>query len=286
MSVGTVLGYYGSKVRAAARIIDLLPAHDAYVEPYCGSLAVLLAKPPGGRFETVNDLDGDLVTFWRILRERPQDLERVCAMTPHSREEYAACWPITEDVDDLERARRVWVKLAQGRGGQLRPTGWRYHEQPHGRSSSMPRTLSGYVGRFAAVADRLRHVSIECRPALEIIERYGRDTDTLLYVDPPYLGSTRSRTAYRYEMNAEPEHRELAGALRSCAAAVVLSGYHSPLYDELYDGWDVSEIEAFTGQSNGGVIDGQRTEVLWSNRPLGVTDDLFSEPTYPSDLRE
>jgi DNA adenine methylase len=274
MATPTVLGYYGSKARAAARIVSLLPDHDAYIEPFCGSLAVLLSKPPAGRFETVNDLDQDLMTFWRILRERPHDLERVCALTPHSRAEYAACWPIVGEVDDLERARRVWVKLAQGRGGQLRPTGWRYHEQPHGRSSSMPRTLSGYVGRFAEVAERLSSVSLECRPALEIIERYGRNVDTLLYVDPPYLGSTRSRTAYRHEMNKEAEHRELAGALRSCDAAVVLSGYHSPLYDELYDGWHVVEFSAFTGQANGGRDGGQRTEVLWSNRPLGGAGSL------------
>lgn len=267
---GTVLGYFGSKVRAAARIVDLLPEHDGYVEPFCGSLAVLLAKPPrAGRFETVNDLDQDLMTFWRVLRERPDDLERVCALTPHSRAEYAACWPITEDVDDLERARRVWVKLAQGRGGQLRPTGWRYHEQTHGRNSSMPRTLAAYVGRFAAVADRLRTVSLECRPALEVIERYGRDASTLLYVDPPYLMSTRSRTAYRHEMHTDDEHRELSKALAGVKGIVVLSGYHSPLYDELYDGWHVTELSAFTGQANGGRLGGDRVEVLWSNRPLG-----------------
>lgn len=277
MSVGTVMAYYGSKTRAAQRIIELLPAHDAYVEPFCGSLAVLMAKPPAGRFETVNDIDHDLMTFWRILRERPQDLERVCALTPHSRAEYQACWPIREAVDDLERARRVWVKLAQGRGGQLRPTGWRYHEKPHGRSSSMPGTLAGYVGRFAAVADRLRNVSLECRDAFEIIEKYGADANTLLYVDPPYLGSTRARTAYRHEMNQAAEHEVLADALRSCAAAVVLSGYHSPLYDRLYDGWEVAEFSAFTGQSNLGRDAGERVEVLWSNRTLG--GDTFSFDT-------
>lgn len=266
-----MLGYYGSKVRAAARIVDLLPDHQGYVEPFCGSLAVLLAKPPRpGRFETVNDLDQDLMTFWRVLREQPDDLERVCALTPHSRAEYAACWPITEPVDDLERARRVWVKLAQGRGGQLRPTGWRYHEQAHARTSSMPRTLIGYVSRFAAVAERLRHVSLECRPALDIVERYGKDPSTLLYVDPPYLMSTRSRTGYRHEMHAEEEHRDLAAALMQVRGPVVLSGYHSLLYDQLYDGWHVAEISAFTGQANGGRAGGDRVEVLWSNRPLGA----------------
>lgn len=270
MTVGTVMGYYGSKVRVAARIVDLLPEHDAYVEPFCGSMAVLMAKKPGGRLEVVNDLEQDLMTFWRVLRDRPADLERVCSLTPHSRAEYAACWPIVEDVDDLERARRVWVKLAQGRGGFLRTTGWRFHEQGHGRTSSMPRTLMGYTRRFEAVADRLRHVSLECIPALDVIARYGVHRTSLLYVDPPYLGTTRSHgNHYTHEMRGEAEHRELAAALTDCRAAVVLSGYHSELYDELYADWHVTELSAFTGQANGGRLGGDRVEVLWSNRPLG-----------------
>lgn len=270
MTVGTVLGYYGSKVRVAARIVDLLPEHDAYVEPFCGSLAVLMAKRPGGRLEVVNDLDQDLMTFWRVLREQPAELELVCSLTPHSRAEYAACWPITEPVEDIERARRVWVKLAMGRGGFLRTTGWRFHEQAHGRTSSMPRTLMGYTSRFASAAERLRHVSLECLPAVDVIERYGRHSTNLLYVDPPYLGSERSHgNHYRHEMRTEADHRELAHALASAKSAVVLSGYHSELYDELYDGWHVAEMSAFTGQANGGRSGGERVEVLWSNRPLG-----------------
>jgi DNA adenine methylase len=167
------MGYYGSKVRAAARIIDMFPAHRAYVEPFCGSLAVLLAKPRSRRFETVNDIDHDLMTFWRVLRDRCADLERACSLTPHSRVELDSAWPILDDVDDLERARRVWIRLSQGRGGHLLSTGWRYHEQSHGRNGTMPRTLQNYVGRFAAVADRLQDVSLECRPALDIIDRYA-----------------------------------------------------------------------------------------------------------------
>lgn len=280
MTTGTVMGYYGSKVRTAARIVDLLPEHDAYIEPYCGSLAVLMAKKPGGRLEVVNDLDQDLMTFWRVLRERPADLERVCSLTPHSRAEYAACWPITDDVDDLERARRVWVKLTQSRGGQLRQTGWRYYEQGHSRTSSMPRTLDGYTSRFAAAAERLHHVTLECRPALDVIERYGRASRSLLYVDPPYLGSTRHAPGniYRHELRTDEEHRAVAAALNACASAVVLSGYHSPLYDELYAGWHVAELAAFTGQANTRAA-GQRVEVLWSNRPLG-------NPSLLSDLEE
>lgn len=269
------IGYFGSKVRVAPRIVDLLPAHAGYVEPFCGSLSVLLAKRPTG-FEVVNDLDRDLQTFWRVLRERPKDLARLCRLTPHSRAEYDDAWPITEPVDDLERARRVWVKLTQGRGGALRSTGWRYHEAPGSRTSTMPRTLAGYVERMEAVASRLASVTLECRPALDVITRYGRDPHSLIYVDPPYLFDVRGRgrsvknseAVYRHDMGEDDEHRELAEALHACRATVVVSGYAHPLYDDdLYAGWERAEIKAGTGQNSRAGWQ-ERTEILWCNRPL------------------
>src|SRR5579871_6388223 len=112
--------YFGSKSALAPWIVSLLPAHQHYVEPFGGSLAVLLAKPPS-RHETVNDLSRDLVTFWRVLRERPEQLLRACELTPHARAEFEDAYHDTED--DLERARRVWVRLTQSRGASLRKTG-------------------------------------------------------------------------------------------------------------------------------------------------------------------
>jgi DNA adenine methylase len=265
MTAGSVMAYYGSKHSFAAQIVGLMPSHRGYVEPFAGSLSVLMAKAPAP-FECVNDLDGDLMTFWRVLRDHPQDLERVCALTPHSRAEYKACWPIVDEVSDLERARRVWVKLSQGRGGQLRPTGWRYHEVTRGRGSGMPVTLKGYTDRFAAAAERMRGVSLECLDAHDLIRRYGRDPQTLIYADPPYLGSTRSRTGYTHEMTRADQHVELAEVLHECEATVMLSGYPSALYDDLYASWHRHEIRAYTGQANSG--DGERVEVIWSNRAL------------------
>jgi DNA adenine methylase len=266
------IAYYGAKVTIAEKIVRLLPAHEHYVEPFAGSLAVLLAKPPS-RMETVNDLDRDLMTFWKVLRDRPLELERVCALTPHSRAEHLDAYTPTED--ELEQARRVWVRLSQGRAGTLRKTGWRYYVDPAGSSSSMPGYLSGYVERMAAVAGRLAMVSLECRPALEIIEAFGRHKKVLLYVDPPYLGSTGRSRNYKHEMSGDDEHRELAAAVRACEASVVLSGYHSPLYDELYAGWHRVEIQTATGQAHQWSA---RTEVLWSNRPFpNVTPSLFDE---------
>lgn len=274
MTLAPPIGYFGSKVRVAPRIVDLLPKHDGYIEPYCGSLTILLAKPPTG-FEVVNDLDQDLMTFWRVLRDQPDDLERVCALTPHSRGEYQASWPIPDGIDDLERARRVWVKLTQGRGGALRSTGWRFHEAPEGRTSTMPRTLRSYVDRMPAVVRRLAQVTLECRPAIDVIERYGRSETSLIYVDPPYLFDTRARSGiYAHEMGDEASHRELAEALMECRAAVAISGYPSPLYDELYDGWHRAEIAAGTGQCVGKGYQ-ERTEVLWCNRPLRRDQPLW-----------
>ena len=188
--------YYGGKTRMAAGIASLLPAHTHYVEPFAGSLAVLLAKPPSA-FETVNDLDDNIVTFWRVLRDHPDELMRVCAQTPHSRAEYLAC---RRDFDapgitDVERARRVWTSLTQGRGGTLRVTGWR-HFQDTGTRLSMPGYLESYVDRMRSAAGRLANVSLEARDALDVIRDYGKHPTICIYADPPYLGATRSSRQY------------------------------------------------------------------------------------------
>ncbi|WP_165362720.1 DNA adenine methylase [Promicromonospora panici] len=268
--------YFGGKQRIASQLVALFPEHEHYVEPFAGSLSVLLAKPPA-KLETVNDLDGDLMTFWRILRDRPDDLARACALTPHSRAEHGASRD-REDVPDLERARRVWVALTQGRAGQLRRTGWRHHVTPTGTSIGMPAYLGGYVERMPAAARRLASVSLECLPALDVIAKYGADPRALLYVDPPYLGTTRGTTSgYQHELKAEHEHRDLAAALLESRAAVVVSGYASPLYDELFDGWHTASINAYSGQGNASGAQGERTEVIWSNRPLILTPTLDLE---------
>lgn len=258
--------YYGGKTTLAPVIAGLLPAHEHYVEPFAGSLAVLLAKKPS-RAETVNDLDGDLVTFWRVLRDRPEDLERVCALTPHGRAELALAADL--DVsDELERARRVFVRLTQSRSHSMKQTGWWTTKNPLGRTVAP--SVRAFAARIASAADRLENVSLESRDALELVRDYGSEPNACLYVDPPYLGSTRA-TNYRVEMTADDAHVALADALNECRASVVLSGYDAPLYAELFDGWHRVDLAAPTTLSG----DTDRVEVLWSNRPIGEPD-LFS----------
>lgn len=264
MTVRPPVPYFGSKQRLAEWIGDLLPSHGHYVEPYAGGLSVLLAKP-ASRMETVNDLDGDLINFWRVLRDRTEDLVRVCELTPHARTELTAAWEPT--TDDLERARRVWVRLTQGRGGMMRRSGWRHYSAPGNATFGMPGYLEAYRDRILPAAERLRGVSLECLPALTMIGKYGDSPDVLLYTDPPYLGTTRGhRNRYGAEMRDETDHRDLATALHGCAAAVILSGYDSPLYGDLYAGWSRYELTTSTGNAAG---ERTRTEVVWSNRELG-----------------
>jgi DNA adenine methylase len=266
--VAPPFAYYGGKTRLAGRIAALFPDHGHYCEPYAGSLAVLLAKPPA-RKETLNDLDSELVGFWRTLRDRPDELIRACALTPHSRAEHAAAYQPA--ADQVEAARRVWVRLTQGRSGGLLPTGWRRFLDPAGPRLSMPGYLAGYLARMPAAAARLAAASLECRPALDVIADYGAHPDTLLYVDPPYPGVAG---AYRHRMPDQAAHQKLAEALHACAAKVVLSGYPSPLYDQLYAGWHRTTLTASTHRGRRG--DPRRVEVLWANHPpagSGTADD-------------
>ena len=265
--------YYGGKTTLGPKIAALLPKHDHYVEPFAGSLAVLLAKEPA-TWETVNDLDDLLVNFWRVLRERPAELAHVAMLTPHSRTEYAAsCEDIAQVDDDLERARLVWVRITQGRQNTTRPgtaSRWRYGQSASKRHS-WPSYLSAYAARMSEVAARLKNVSIENRDAVDLIEEYGRHEDNCLYVDPPYVAASRvSLAQYRLEAADDDFHARLAAALNDCKASVVLSGYDSTSYGDLYHGWYRVEMKAppSLGAS-------ERTEVLWSNRPIGEPD-LFS----------
>ncbi|WP_244193492.1 DNA adenine methylase [Mycobacterium nebraskense] len=267
------MSYFGGKTLLADRIVALLPTHQHYVEPFAGGLAVLLAKSPS-RMETVNDLDGQLMTFWRVLRERPDDLIRACALSPHSRAEHCAAFdPDPGQLGELETARVTWLKISQGRSGTLRKTGWRHFVDPRGSSKSMPGYLDAYIDRMAAAAERLHRVSLECLPALEIIAKYGAIPEVCLYVDPPYLGSTRTTSGYRVDMRDDASHAELLDTLLQARASVVLSGYASDLYDTALRTWYRVEIPTITGQ---GGTKQARTEVVWCNRPI-CTPTLFDE---------
>jgi DNA adenine methylase len=272
--------YFGSKAQISTQVADLLPAHRIYVEPFFGAGSLLLAKSPSP-FEVVGDLDGDLMMFWQVLRDCPNELERAVCLTPHARGELESAkdsilrsrLPDTP-AGQLERARRVYVALTQGRGGTLRPTGWRFYKSG---STSMARVLSGYSDRIAPVAARLSMVSLENRPAASLICDYD-STETLFVIDPPYPKSTRGGNRWRYnvEFAEDIEHENLAHNLAQISGNALVFSYPGSLYERLYAGWFRYELAASTTQGNQRRVNSSsRVEVLYSTIPLSAQDTLF-----------
>jgi len=252
--------YSGGKQRIARDLVALMPDHDSYVEPFAGALSVLLAKPQAG-IEVVNDLDRRIVTFWRVLRDRPADLERVCTLTPHSRAENQAAHDYLNATritppDELELARSVWVALTQSRGAHIRHSGFRFVRG--GNRLPLARYLDGYLQRIAPAAARLRQVTLENRDALDVIRAYQR-SGCLLYVDPPYLADVRNGPQYAVEFDQPEQHEQLLDMLLASPAMVMLSGYAHPMYDDALRGW---ERHTFPARAMTGAA---RTEVVWCN---------------------
>lgn len=261
--------YFGAKTNIAEQIVSLMPAHRGYIEPYAGSLSVLLAKTPA-KIEVVNDLDGHLMTFWRVLRDRSDELIRLADLTPHSRAELERAAALDGDTE-LEIARQVWVLLTQGRSRTMRRTGWRFYADPNGTNASAGTYMTAYRRRLGPAFERIHHVTLECRPALDIITQFGAFRDNLLYVDPPYVHASRRGFRYSHEMT-DDDHRTLIAALRECEATVMLSGYASDLYDELLPDWYQVRI----GARSDNAIKREVVEIVWSNRKLGG-NYLFDE---------
>jgi len=232
------------------------PPHVCYVEPFGGAMSVLLRKAPS-RLEVYNDLDGEVVLFFQVLRERTEELVEAITWTPFSRAELDLAYEIAED--DLERARRFYVRAWQGRGGPraMWRTGWRYQKT----NARGKRALDDFndTTHLWAIARRLKEVQIECVDALRVLRAFDAPS-TLFYVDPPYVWASRSERwaghAYEHDMD-DSAHRALAEALHQVEGAVLLSGYPSALYDELYGDWDRVSKEAKTDQNTTAM------EVLW-----------------------
>lgn len=255
------LRYFGGKWRLAQWVIGHFPAHTCYVEPFGGGASVLIQKPPAF-VEIYNDLNDLVVNFFRVLRDRPGELERAIDLTPYSRQEYIESqeW----HADPLERARRfaVWCWQGRGRGGVKESGGWRFM-----RSESRGQTPCddwNNMQHLLQIAERFKYVQIEQSDALRVIETYDTP-ETLFYVDPPYVPETRAlrwrSSAYLHDMS-DDDHRRLAERLQAAKGMVVLSGYPNTLYDDLYAGW----MKASTTARRDALAKHQKaTEVIWMN---------------------
>lgn len=264
-----IIKYLGSKWRLAEWIVSLMPEHRSYLEPFFGSGAVFFSKTPS-RIETINDLDGEIVNLFRVVREQPEALERAVALTPYSREEYERAWERHKAGDvtnPVELARLTLVRYWQNVGSrQIYRAGWR--RDVAGREAAY--TLRNWVRlpeSITTAMERLREAQIEHGDAVDLIRSY-RSPDVLIYADPPYVIGTRNQKQYNVEMSDE-HHIELLKALLDHPGPVILSGYDSDLYNDRLKGW--TKLSRHTTAENGFA----RTEVLWLNYEPQMT--IFSE---------
>lgn len=250
------LRYHGAKWRLAPWILAHLPEHYCYVEPFGGGAGVLLQKQPSS-IEVYNDLNGAVVNFFRVLRDQPDSLIRAIELTPFSRAEFDEAHEPT--ADPLEAARRFYVLSWQGHGAPTADwnTGWRcIKDVKHPGVNRWNSTDHLWI-----VAARLKLLQVDNEPASSVIERFD-DARTLFYCDPPYVHSTRGlwrlgSYGKQHEMT-DADHRGLAEQLHGVKGMVVISGYPSPLYEELYGDWHRVSCQAAT-RDNSKIA----TECLW-----------------------
>lgn len=258
-----ILRYHGGKWMLGPWIIENLPPHRVYVEPFGGAGSVLLQKPRSYG-EVYNDLDGEVVNLFRVARDRPRELRRALAWTPFSREDYTRALDERPE-DPLEIARLMVVRCFMGFGSNannrkvrsgFRSNSNRSGTTPAGDWANLPQA-------YRAITRRLRGVTIENKPAAAIIEQQD-SPETLFYLDPPYVHDTRAMDkmhghhGYAHEMT-DTDHEALAEVLRTVRGMVVLSGYHGALYDRLFGHWQRLERAALADGA------APRVEVLWFN---------------------
>jgi DNA adenine methylase len=279
MAKKIAFGWYGGKFNHLGWLTPLLPDATHYCEPFGGSASVLLNRIPAP-VETYNDLDGELVNFFRVLRNQQEALIQAIGLTPFSREELRqAVEEPMEDLSDLERARRFFVRARQVRTGlaQTASAGrWAHCKLTSraGMAGAVSRWL-GSVEGLSEIVQRLLRVQIENAPAIEVILRYDSE-ETFFYCDPPYPHDSRGDIhAYGYEMTNQ-QHRSLAEILHQVKGKVAISGYHGDLMTELYGDWNYVESPPKQCLS----VKQLRTEVLWANydlSPFSQSKPVFSQ---------
>ncbi|HSH86874.1 MAG TPA: DNA adenine methylase [Methylophilus sp.] len=252
--------YHGGKWKLAPWILSFFPQHRVYVEPYGGGGSVLLRKERSYA-EIYNDLDGEIVNLFRVARDHGDELDRLLRLTPFARAEFDLSYEVSESP--VEQARRTLVRSFMGFGSasvSMQKSGFRANSNKSGTTPA--HDWANYPDAFKHVIERLSGVVVENRKAIDCMMHHDT-VQTLHYVDPPYVKSTRymnNKThCYRHEMD-DVDHAALAAALKQLMGCVVLSGYACDLYDkELFSDWTRFERPAFADGAK------ERTEVIWIN---------------------
>lgn len=267
------LRYHGGKWKLAPWIISHFPSHRVYVEPFGGGASILLRKNRSYA-EVYNDLDREIVNVFRVLRDSRPRLEQLLRDTPFARDEYRLAFELTDDP--IEMARRTIVRSFMGFGSNAinRDVKIGFRSNSNKSGTTPAHDWSNYPSNLHLLEDRLHGVVIENKPAIEVIRQHD-SPETLHYLDPPYVHSTRALDVmhgdhgYAHEMT-DADHETLAADLQTLNGMIVLSGYSSDLYDRLYADWMRIETPALADGA------APRTEVLWLNQAAWKAKHIHS----------
>lgn len=261
-------GYYGAKQRIAQRIINSFPPHNAWVEGFCGSAAITLAKPIVP-IEVINDMDDQIVNLFDQLRNNPAELCKAIELTPYARAEFQQSRVNSKEViEPLEKARRFLVATMMTVNGTYGGTASGFSfSQSYARENKEARVNRWYnlPKRLEDVVDRLRRVRVENRDARELMEMFIDRPATLVYLDPPYF--VKRGHKYFIDANDQEFHTELLSICKKAKCMILISGYDNDLYNGLLDpndGWTKVTIATQTRDTTG--KDYSRSEVLWKNK--------------------
>lgn len=235
----------GGKSRLRKHIIPLLPEHTCYVEPFAGAAWVLFGKPPSD-VEVINDIDDELVNFWRVVKENPQALIASFEWELVSRSEFerlAELSPAT--LNSVQRAHRFYYLIMAGWGGELNYPRLQTSITDGGHGNRLIGALETLEERLRPIHQRLRTVIIEHLPWQKCVDRYDR-VGTVMYVDPPY---PENGVNYRHNMRSWEEHRELANRLAKARCNWILSSYDTPEVHELFADYETISIQASSGMN-------------------------------------
>lgn len=256
----SVIKYPGSKWNIAPQLVELIPEHHSYVEPFFGSGAVLFNKPVSD-IETVNDLDSDVVNLFRCIQKDSERLARLVMTTPFSREEYERQFEgctSTLYASNFQRAAGFLIKCWQGHGFRTNgyKVGWKNDVVGREKAYALWNwyRLPDWI---IDITERLRKVQIENRPALEVIERFNY-SQVFMYLDPPYMLGTRSGKQYMHEMT-DAEHEELLQMILQSRAKIMISGYETDMYNDYLSGWEKKQFSSCAEHGK------PRVETVWMN---------------------
>lgn len=249
-----VLKYPGAKNRIAAWITKHIPEHKIYCEPFFGSGAVFFNKKPCYN-EILNDIDDEVYNFFKVLRTKSSELVEAINLTPYCRTEYESAYQ-RATANDVERARRFAVKCWQGFGcGNKYKNGFR---RGIGETSPNPaKAWNELPDTLRDASERIKNAQIEHKDAIELIKSL-RGKETFIYIDPPYLLSTRKKHLYNHELE-EGYHVKLLKVLCESDCKIMISGYENDLYDNYLKGWKKATKSTLAENSI------KRTEVIWMN---------------------